>query len=149
MTAPLHNLADLYFPEGHTDIATRGDCFRFVDMLAAALLARRENNVKPILAPPSEADENDIAVVRAFADIWSERISAAVFPQIKMFSFLRFCAMIAAMPDIDHRYEQVYSTLLNDKTAYRPNLFLAAELFSFIGPIDNDTLSAVIYNNAL
>jgi AAA+ superfamily predicted ATPase len=75
-------------------------------------------------------------------------ISAEVFPQIEMPKFLRFCLLLAATVDLDSRYEQVYSALLNDKTMCRPTLSLAADLFSFIEPIENNTLPATVHDPA-
>ncbi|MDR1674327.1 MAG: ATP-binding protein [Oscillospiraceae bacterium] len=149
MAQPISALASLYFPSTDSNCGQLENASKFADMLYAALLVQRKNNGDDncLLAPPDEP-EIKTRSVRAFTEIWRELISPTVFPQIKMSAFMRFCSLIAATVDIDSRYEQIIHTFLNDKTAHRPTLGLAAELFSLIEPIEKQDVFAAVYESA-
>jgi hypothetical protein len=68
------------------------------------------------------------------------------FSRIPMPDFLLFCVILAVMPELNCKYEHIFAVLHNDKTAWRPTLALAADLYSQVERVeDGDIFAAVIH----
>ncbi|MCL2036578.1 MAG: AAA family ATPase [Oscillospiraceae bacterium] len=139
-------MTHLYFPPDRPASTLHDDCRRFADMTAAALLALRESGTPPPLSPSGNTQRPE--PLANFIELWREVLLPRLFPQIEMSDFLRFTAMLTALPDLDSKYNEVFAALLNDKRATRPTLGLAAELFATIQPIETEDVLAAASESA-
>ncbi|MCL2633081.1 MAG: AAA family ATPase [Oscillospiraceae bacterium] len=160
---PLKDLTEFYFGEENpvyykSHQEQIGSWVRFVDMLLAALLIRKQNG-EILLSVPGEREDAFVAlekiesadyVIPEFTEIMEKIFECGaelyddgvVLPlndlilKLRLNPFEIFCVVLAFAVERDRKYEAVFNVLGSSSEIKKPTLGLAYELFSMVVSLD-------------